>query len=174
MTSVMGNKTKIFAIYLICLFLIIAFSCNPILKAERKVLNNVESSERVFRELEKTRPCANDTTIITKNDTTLLIDTITNYKRDTININGIEYITIKEQPKTIVKTIKVNQIKTNYIVDTRRLGIMADSVRYYKVNAQINKEVGNKWKWRFWGLLGILIGFILIKRFIWSFLNTYL
>jgi hypothetical protein len=171
MTSVMGNKTKVFAVYLICLLLLITFGCNPVMKAERRVLNNVESSERVFRELEKTRPCANDTTIITKNDTTLLVDTITNYKTDTININGVEYITIKEQPKTIVKTIKVNQIKTNYIVDTRRLGIMADSVRYYKVNAQINKEVGNKWKWRFWGLLGILIGFILIKRFVWSYLN---
>jgi len=167
----MGNKSKIFIIYLICLIVLLISACNPIMKAERKVLNNVESSERVFRELEKTRPCANDTTIITKNDTTLLVDTITNYKTDTININGVEYITIKEQPKTIVKTIKVNQIKTNYIVDTRRLGIMADSVRYYKVNAQINKEVGNKWKWRFWGLLGILIGFILIKRFVWSYLN---
>jgi len=167
----MGNKSKIFIIYLICLIVLLISACNPIMKAERKVLNNIESSERVFRELEKTRPCANDTTIITKNDTTLLVDTITNYKRDTININGVEYITIKEQPKTIVKTIKVNQIKTNYIVDTRRLGIMADSVRYYKVNAQINKEVGNKWKWRFWGLLGILIGFILIKRFVWSYLN---
>ena len=171
MTSVMGNKTKVFAVYLICLHILITFGCNPVMKAERRVLNNVESSERVFRELEKTRPCANDTTIITKNDTTLLVDTITNYQRDTITINGVEYITIKEQPKTIVKTIKVNQIKTGYIVDTRRLGIMADSVRYYKVNAQINKEVGNKWKWRFWGLLGILIGFILIKRFVWSYLN---
>jgi len=167
----MGNKSKIFIIYVICLIILLISACNPIMKAERRVLNDLQSSERVFRELEKTRPCANDTTIITKNDTTLLVDTITDYKTDTININGIEYITIKEQPKTIVKTIKVNQIKTNYIVDTRRLGIMADSVRYYKVNAQINKEVGNKWKWRFWGLLGILIGFILIKRFVWSYLN---
>jgi len=167
----MGNKSKIFIIYVICLIILLISACNPIMKAERRVLNDLQSSERVFRELEKTRPCANDTTIITKNDTTLLVDTITNYKTDTININGVEYITIKEQPKTIVKTIKVNQIKTNYIVDTRRLGIMADSVRYYKVNAQINKEVGNKWKWRFWGLLGILIGFILIKRFVWSYLN---
>jgi len=171
MTSVMGNKTKVFALYLICLLLLITFGCNPVMKAERRVLNNLESSERVFRELEKTRPCANDTTIITKNDTTLLVDTITNYKTDTININGVEYITIKEQPKTIVKTIKVNQIKTNYIVDTRRLGIMADSVRYYKVNAQINKEVGNKWKWRFWGLLGILIGIVTIKRSIIGYFN---
>ena len=168
----MANKSKIFIFYLIFLFLIIVLGCNPVMKAERRVLNNVASSERVFRELEKTRPCANDTTIITNYDTTLLVDTITDYKRDTITINGIEYITIKEATKTIVKTIKVNQIHTGYIVDTRRLGIVLDSVRYYKVNAQINKEVGNKWKWRFWGLLGILIGFILIKRFVWSFLNT--
>jgi len=167
----MGNKSKIFIIYLICLIVLLISACNPIMKAERRVLNNVESSERVFRELEKTRPCANDTTIITKNDTTLLVDTITNYQRDTININGIEYITIKEAAKTIVKTVTVHKVHTGYIVDTRRLGIMADSVRYYKVNAQINKEVGNKWKWRFWGLLGILIGFILIKRFVWSYLN---
>jgi hypothetical protein len=141
------------------------------MKAERRVLNDLQSSERVFRELEKTRPCANDTTIITKNDTTLLVDTITNYKTDTITINGIEYITIKEAAKTIVKTIKVNQIHTGYIVDTRRLGIVLDSVRYYKVNAQINKEVGNKWKWRFWGLLGILIGIVTIKRSIIGYFN---
>jgi hypothetical protein len=165
----MANKSKIFIFYLICLFLIIVLGCNPVRKAERRVLNNLESSERVFRELEKTRPCANDTTIITKNDTTLLIDTIINYKRDTISINGVEYITIKEEPKTIVKTVTVHKIHTGYIVDTRRLGIVLDSVRYYKVNAQINKEVGNKWKWRFWGLLGILIAFILIKRLFYMY-----
>jgi hypothetical protein len=165
----MANKSKIFIFYLICLFLIIVFGCNPVRKAERRVLNNLESSERVFRELEKTRPCANDTIIITKNDTTLLIDTIVNYKRDTISINGVEYITIKEEPKTIVKTVTVHKIHTGYIVDTRRLGIVLDSVRYYKVNAQINKEVGNKWKWRFWGLLGILIAFILIKRLFYMY-----
>jgi hypothetical protein len=167
----MGNKTKIFAIYLICLLLLIS-ACNPVMKAERRVLNNVESSERVFRELEKTRPCANDTTIITKNDTTLLVDTITNYKTDTISINGIEYITIKEAAKTIVKTIKVNQIHTGYIVDTRRLGIMIDSVRFYKTSLQDSIKTSKKWRLRFWGLLGIFIGFILIKRFVWSFLNT--
>jgi hypothetical protein len=168
----MANKSKIFIFYLICLFLIIVLGCNPVRKAERKVLNNIESSERVFRELEKTRPCANDTTIITKNDTTLLVDTITNYKTDTISIDGVEYITIKEAAKTIVKTIKVNQVHTGYIVDTRRLGIMIDSVRFYKVSLKDSIKTSKKWRLRFWGLLGILIGFILIKRFVWSFLNT--
>jgi len=168
----MGNKSKIFIIYLICLIVLLISACNPIMKAERRVLNDVQSSERVFRELEKTRPCANDTTIITNYDTTLLVDTITNYKRDTITINGIEYITIKEAAKTIVKTIKVNQIHTGYIVDTRRLGIMVDSVRFYRTSLQDSINTSKKWRLRFWGLLGILIGFILIKRFLWSFLNT--
>jgi hypothetical protein len=153
------------------LFLILSLGCNTIRKAERKVLNNLESSERVFRELEKTRPCVNDTTLITKYDTTLLIDTITNYTRDTITIDGKEYITIFEEPKTIVKTVKVHEVKTGYIIDTRRLNLAIDSVRYYKVNAQINKETSNKWMWKFWGLLGVLIGFVTIKRLICRFQN---
>ena len=168
----MGNKSKLFIIYLICLIVLLISACNPIMKAERRVLNDVQSSERVFRELEKTRPCANDTTIITKNDTTTLVDTITNYKTDTININGIEYITIKEQPKTIVKTVTVHKVHTGYIVDTRRLGIVLDSVRFYKASLQESTNTSKKWRGRFWALLGILIGFILIKRFVWSFLNT--
>ena len=113
----MANKTKLFIIYFILLVLLLV-ACNPIRKAERRVLNDLQSSERVFRELEKTRPCANDTTIIFNNDTTTIVDTITNYKTDTINIKGIEYITIKEQPKTIVQTVKVNQIRTGYILAT--------------------------------------------------------
>jgi hypothetical protein len=156
---------------ILVLFLMLSLGCNPIRKAERKVLNNLESSERVFRELEKTRPCVNDTTLITKYDTTLLVDTIINYTRDTITIDGKEYITIFEQPKTIVKTVKVHEIKTGYIVDTRRLNLALDSVRYYKVNAHINKETSNKWMWRFWGLLGVLIGLITIKKLICRFQN---
>jgi hypothetical protein len=160
----MANKI----ILILALFML---GCNPIKKAERTVLNNLESSERVFRELEKTRPCANDTTIITKYDTTLLVDTFTNYQRDTITINDKEYITIKEAGKTIVKTIKVNQIHTGYIVDTRRVGILLDSVRYLGTSLKDSNKTSNKWMWRFWGLLGILIGYIIIKRFLWSYLN---
>jgi hypothetical protein len=159
----MANKIILLSLLLV--------GCNPIRKAERTVLNNIESSERVFRELEKTRPCVNDTTLITKYDTTLLTDTLVDYKRDTITLNGIEYITTKEAGKTIVKTIKVHEIHTGYIVDTRRVGILLDSVRFYKVNSQINKETSNKWRLRFCSLLGIIIGFIIIKRFLWSYLN---
>lgn len=153
------------------LFLILVLGCNPIRKAEKRVLNDRESSERVFRELEKTHPCANDTTLITKYDTTLLTDTITNYKRDTITINGIEYITIKEAPKTIVKTVKVHEIHTGYIVDTRRIGIIMDSIRFYKTSSESNKTTSNKWRGRFWWLIIGLIGYITIKRLKCIYLN---
>lgn len=163
----MGNKTKIFIVYLICLFILILLGCNPIKKAERRVLNDRESSERVFRELEKTHPCANDTTIILKSDTLVSTDTITDYKRDTIN----NVITLTEKGKVIVKTIKVKDIKVGYIVDTRRLGIMADSLRIYKASLENSIDTSKKWKLRFWVLILIIIGFITIKKFLWSFLN---
>lgn len=170
----MGNKSKIFIIYLICLIILLISACNPIRKAERRVLNDVQSSERVFRELEKTRPCANDTTIITKNDTTLLVDTITNYKTDTVNINGIEYITIKEQPKTIVKTVTVHKVNTGYIVDTRRLGIVQDSVRFYKASLQDSINTSKKWRGRFWYVILGISAYLIIKRIICKYLNICL
>lgn len=145
------------------LFILVA--CNPIRKAERLILNDKEASERVFRALEPLHPCANDTAIVTKIDTLVTTDTLINYKRDTIQVNGIEYITIKEEPKTIIKTVKVHQIHTGYIVDTRAIGIALDSVRYYKTLAQVNKDTSKDWSRRFWVLLGalIIIGFLKYK-----------
>lgn len=146
----------------ILLFLV---ACNPIRKAERLILNDKEASERVFRALEPSHPCANDTAIVTIIDTLVTTDTLINYKRDTIQVNGIEYITIKEEPKTIIKTVKVNKINTAYIVDTRAIGIALDSVRYYKTLAQVHKDTSNAWSRRFWVLLGslIIIGFLKYK-----------
>lgn len=163
----MGNKTKLLLVYLILIAILILTACNPILKAERRVLNDVAASERVFRELEKTRPCANDTAFVTLLDTLVTTDTITDYKTDTIN----NVITLKEAGKTIYKTKKVVEIKTGYIVDTRRLGIMADSVRFYKVLSETNKDTSDKWKLRFWVLIIAFGGIFILKRFIWSYLN---
>lgn len=164
----MGNKTKIFIVYLICLFLLIISGCNSIKKAEKTVLNNKESSERVFRELEKTRPCANDTTIISVSDTLFKTDTTIDYRRDTIN----NVITLTEQGKTIYKTKTVIETKTAYIVDNRRLDLMADSVRFYKFSLQNSINTSNKWRSRFWWLLLGLILFVLIKRIIVNYFNN--
>ena len=163
----MGNKTKIFIVYLICLFLLIVLGCNPIKKAERTVLNNRESSERIFRELEKTRPCANDTTVISVSDTLYKTDTAIDYKVDTIN----NVVTLTEKGKIIYKTKTITETKTAFIVDNRRLAIMADSVRFYKVSLQDSINTGNRWRSRFWWVILGLLAYIGIRRLFLTYIN---
>ena len=163
----MAPKNKLLLIYLFIIWILILTACNPIRKAERRVLNDVASSERVFRELEKTRPCANDTAFVTLLDTLVTSDTITDFKYDTIN----NVVTLKEAGKTIYKTKRIVEIKTGYIVDTRRIGIMADSLRIYKTSLESSIKSHKEWRFRFWLLLASLIGIFILKRFLWSYLN---
>jgi urease gamma subunit len=164
----MGNKTRLFLVYLLVILAVIFTACNPLRKAERLVLNNRDASNRVFNTLALERPCANDTTIITLSDTTILQDTIVDYKRDTIN----NVITLTEKGKTIVKTIKVIDIKTAYVQDTRMVAILSDSVRFYKVLYQTEHKYKQKAENRFWWLIIALGGILILKRYLWSFLNT--
>ena len=167
MIHAMAPKSKLLLIYLAILALLILAACNPILKAERRVLNDVASSERVFRELEKTRPCANDTSFVVIKDTIYNIDTTIDYKFDTID----NVITKTLQGKTIYKTKRVIEIKTGYIVDTRRLGLALDSVRFYKQSFESSKDAHKKLKFKFWALIGLIMAFFILKRFVWSYLN---
>lgn len=149
----MGNKLNAFVLFITLL------ACNPIKKAERTILSNPAASERIFRELEKTRPCANDTSFVTILDTLVTSDTITDYKRDTIN----NVITLKEAGKIIYKTKKVVEIKTGYIVDTRRLAIMADSLRFYKTSLDNATHTSYQYKkWLILAIISILV-YIIIK-----------
>jgi hypothetical protein len=162
----MGNKTKLLLIYMAILAALI-FSCNPIKKAERRVLSDRDASKRVFNTLALENPCANDTTIITLSDTTILQDTIFDYKRDTIN----NVITLTEQGKTIVKTIKVKDIKTAYVQDMRMIGILGDSVRFYKVLYQTEHKYKKQAESRLFWLIIIIAAIFILKRYLWSFLN---
>jgi hypothetical protein len=158
----MGNKTKIFILYLAVLALMILTACNPIKKAERRVLNDKASSERVFRELEKTHPCANDTSFVSIFDTIYKIDTAVDYKIDTIN----NVITLKEVGKTIYKTKKIIEVKTAYIVDNRRVNILADSVRFYKLSLENKEKAYKSLSIKFWALLVVILALIAIKIFL--------
>ena len=164
----MATKAKLFIVYLLILIGILIIGCNPIKKAERLVLNNRDASNRVFNTLALERPCANDTMVITLSDTTILQDTIFDYKRDTIN----NVITLTEKGKTIVKTIKVIDIKTAYVQDTRMIAILSDSVRYYKVLYQTEHKYKKQAESRFWWLIIVIAAILILKRYLWSFLNT--
>ena len=164
----MATKAKLFIVYLIILLGILILGCNPIKKAERLVLNNRDASNRVFNTLALERPCANDTMVVTLSDTTILQDTIFDYKRDTIN----NVITLTEKGKTIVKTIKVKDIKTAYVQDMRMIAILSDSVRFYKVLYQSEHKYRKQAESRFWWLIIAIAAFLILKRYLWSFLNT--
>ena len=164
----MATKAKLFIVYLIIFLGILIIGCNPIKMAERLVLNNRDASNRVFNTLALERPCANDTMVVTLSDTTILQDTIFDYKRDTIN----NVITLTEKGKTIVKTIKVKDIKTAYVQDMRMIAILSDSVRFYKVLYQSEHKYRKQAESRCWWLIIAIAAFLILKRYLWSFLNT--
>jgi hypothetical protein len=164
----MAPKNKLILIYLAIIALLILTACNPLLKAERRVLSDRDASNRVFNTLALERPCANDTMVITLSDTTILQDTIVDYKRDTIN----NVVTLTEKGKTIVKTIKVVDIKTAYVQDTRMIAILSDSVRFYKVLYQAEYKYKKQAESRLMWLIIAIVGILFLKRYLWSFLNT--
>lgn len=163
----MAPKTKLLLIYMAILLALILTACNPIMRAERLVLNNREASDRVFNTLALDHPCANDTTIITLSDTTILQDTIVDYKRDTIN----NVITLTEKGKTIVKTIKVKDIKTAYVQDMRMIGILGDSVRFYKVLYQSEHKYKKQAESRLFWLIIIIAAIVLLKQYLCKLVN---
>ena len=146
------------------IFILLLTACNPLQKAQKLILNNQDASERIFRELEKTRPCANDTAFVTNLDTLVTTDTIINYKSDTIN----NVIILTEKGKTIYKNRDIIKIQTGYIVDVRRVNILMDSVRYYKVLYDTEHKYKQKAERRFWWLIIAIVGFIFLKRYLWS------
>ena len=149
----MGNKLNIFVLFLALV------SCNPLQKAQKRILANPEASERIFRELEKTRPCANDTRFITD------IDTITEVEHFISKLPKFTFPSFAITPPkdTFIKKIKIREIKTGYIVDTRRLGIMADSLRFYKTSLDNATHTAYQYKkWLILAIIAILI-YIIIK-----------
>jgi hypothetical protein len=164
----MAPKNKLLVLYLTILAILILTACNPLRNAERRVLSDRDASKRIFNTLALDYPCANDTIIFTLSDTTILHDTLVDYKRDTIN----NVITLTEQGKTIVKTIKVKDIKTAYVQDMRMIGILADSVRYYKVLYEAEHKYKKQAERRLFWLIIVIAAIVILKRYLWSFLNT--
>lgn len=144
-------------------------------KAEKKVLNNIESRKKVFRAIEPDFPCVTDSFVTFISDTLIKIDTAYKYKLDTINslqvIESVDTVFVN-------KTIRIKDTTKVIVTDLRRLNIALDSVNYYKglsayykvqfneqtEQTKVQKNRGDKWKLYFWLLLIIpIILFIVYK-----------
>jgi len=114
-------------------------SCNSV----KRVLKDETKLEIVGREWEKKNPCNNDTLVITKSDTTIMLDTLYSTYYDTLRVDGKVITLIKKVPVEVTKIIRIRDTVNIYTVDNRRLNIALDSVLYYKEKAVLYAEKYN-------------------------------
>ena len=159
------------------LFIVLLAACNPV----KQVLKDKEKLDQVAEVVVKAGYCANDTTIITKSDTTYSIDTI--YDVDTlIDLrlkNDTQYVKV---PKVITRTIVIRDTIKNVVVDNARINAIQKEVTRLELLEKICKDDANYWKKlaqkRWWNLVWLIIlftAYILRKpilRFIrWQFVK---
>jgi hypothetical protein len=157
-------------IYAFLLTLIaILLSCNPV----KQVLKDKEKLDKVAEVVVKAGYCANDTTIITKSDTTIQYDTTyetqiqINEKTDTIRI-----------PKVITRTITIRDTIKNVVVDNARINLLQKEINAYKESTYELKEELLHWKelakkrwWNLWGLI-ILFSIYILRKPILKLINV--
>ena len=157
-------------IYAFLLTLIaILLSCNPV----KQVLKDKEKLDKVAEVVVKSGYCANDTTIITKSDTTIQYDTTyetqiqINEKTDTIRI-----------PKVITRTITIRDTIKSVVVDNSRVQLLQQEIEAYKESTYELKEELLHWKelakkrwWNLWGLI-ILFSIYILRKPILKLINV--
>jgi len=101
---------------LIILFFV---SCNPV----KQVLKNPEKFNQVKDEVIKRGYCANDTTLIFKSDTTLIVDSLIEIKSDTTIVNDTIFIT-QWKNRNYTNTFLIHDTIKSIVVDHARVKIL--------------------------------------------------
>lgn len=154
-----------YIILCICALISIA-SCNPV----KQVLKDKEKLDRVAEVVVRSGYCANDTTIITRSDTTVVHDT--SYQTDTlIEIslqNDTQYVTLPR--KVITRTITIRDTIKSVVVDNARIGILQKDILKLEAKVEQLKAESDEWKGiakkRWWWLvllIGAGLGYLLRK-----------
>lgn len=136
------------------ILLIFLFACNPV----KQVLKDREKFDKVAQEVVKAGYCANDTTIITKSDTTIVHDTT--YEIDTIIDLHLKTDTqyVKLPKKVITRTITIRDTIKSVVVDNARVLLLEKELIKYKESLNEYKELAKqRWWYLFWLVLIFLI-----------------
>jgi len=136
------------------LLLILLFACNPV----KQVLKDKEKLDQVAEVVIKSGYCANDTTIITKSDTTIVHDTT--YEIDTIIDLHLKTDTqyVKLPKKVITRTITIRDTIKSVVVDNARVLLLEKELNKYKESLNEYKELAKqRWWYLFWLVLIFLI-----------------
>jgi hypothetical protein len=136
------------------ILLLFLIACNPV----KQVLKDKDKLDKVAEVVVKSGYCANDTTIITKSDTTIQYDT--SYLTDTLidlrTIKDTQYVTLPK--KVITRTITIRDTITNVVVDGARVLLLEKDVAKYKTESAEWKELAKaRWWYLFWIILFTMV-----------------
>ena len=101
--------------------------------------------DQVAKEVIKAGLCANDTTIITKSDTTIKVDTLTivDEQLEVKVFNDTTYIT-KWKTRVVKESLTIHDTIKRYIVDNARVNILQAELTSAKVEADNWRGKANK------------------------------
>ena len=153
------------------LFLLLFIACNPV----KQVLKDKNKLDKVAEVVVKSGYCANDTTIITKSDTTFQYDT--SYVSDTIidlrTINDTQYVTLPK--KVITRTITIRDTIKSVVVDGARVLLFQKELSKSEENRLKCEKLAKQRWWNLFWLILIFSIYILRKpilKFIrWQFVK---
>jgi hypothetical protein len=157
--------------YVLILLAILLLACNPV----KQVLKDKKKFEQVAEVVIESGYCANDTTIITKSDTTIVHDTT--YETDTVidvkTLKDTQYVTLPK--KVITRTITIRDTITNVVVDGARVLLLEKKlVKSEESRLKYEKLAKQRW-WNLFWLILIFSIYILRKpilKFIrWQFVK---
>lgn len=118
----------------ILIIILILCSCNPV----KQVLRDREKFDIVAKEIIKSGICVNDTVILSKSDTTTLVDTVNNYFIDTEIRNDTVFQTRVEN-KLVVKKVIIRDTIRKVVTDNARVNLLEADKR------DLSMQVG-EWK----------------------------
>jgi hypothetical protein len=135
----------------ILLIILILCSCNPV----KQVLRDREKFDQVAKEVIKSGYCINDTVILSKSDTTTLVDTVNNYFIDTEVRNDTVFQTRIEN-KIVTKKVIIRDTVRKIVTDNARVNLLEADKRDLSMKVMEWKDKAtDRLKWLVLLLVGI-------------------
>jgi hypothetical protein len=158
-------------LFLVCPFIygLILLSCNPV----KQVLKDNEKIDKVWEKALLQGRCLNDSVTTNTTDTLYTSDTLygIDYLTDTAYINGEIVITKHVNTNKIIRQFKTVTINSHTVVKDKKLeNKQKEIIEDLTNDLRLTKQQRNKWSFRFFALLGIIV-IVLFRKPILAFLT---
>ena len=140
------------------LLLILLVSCNPV----KQVLKDKTKFDEVAKEVIRQGLCANDTLIIVKSDTIVMVDSLIEVYSDTTIINDTTYISLWKN-RNFTKTFIIHDTLRSVIVDNARVKLLQADVSKISKESEEHKQKATQRLYWFIIACAVILFLILYK-----------